>query len=289
VACVYPLPSDPAVSVYIDVTELFIAGGLPVANIVECDPEQAIVIEEDLGDRILRDEILTADAGRKNELLDEAIRLIASIQAITHLAYERNSIASRLKFDTEKLAWELDYFKTHYFTTLRGRALPADDDRALSAEFAELSGELETYATVLCHRDFHSANLMVDTNDNMRIIDHQDARMGSAAYDLVSLLLDRVTVLPDDEWLESKRMLFMKERAGRGMRELPTDGFLYEFRLQTVQRCLKAAGTFSYQSAVRGKTHFVPFIGPMFQAALAASKDIGRFPTLQNILEKELG
>jgi len=84
-------------------------------------------------------------------------------------------------------------------------------------------------------------------------------------------------------------MLFLKERTMRGIKEVSANDFLYEFRLQTVQRCLKAAGTFSYQSGVRGKTHFVPFIGPMFQASLAASKEIGRFPTLRNILEKELG
>jgi aminoglycoside/choline kinase family phosphotransferase len=239
VACVYPLPSDPAVDVYLDVTELFLAGGLPVAEIIECDPEQALVIEEDLGDRILRDEILAADGVIKNKLLDEAIGLIAGVQASTQLAYERQSIASRLKFDTEKLLWELNYFKTHYFTTLRDRPLPTNDDQTLSAEFAELSAELETYATVLCHRDFHSANLMVDTHGNLRIIDHQDARMGSAAYDLVSLLLDRVTELPDEEWLESKRNLFMTERVARGMPEISATDFMYEFRLQTIQRCLK--------------------------------------------------
>jgi aminoglycoside/choline kinase family phosphotransferase len=288
VACVYPQPSDPAVGIYIDVTELFLAGGLPVADIIDCDPVQAVVIEEDLGDRILRDEILTADATRKNDLLDKAIGLIARIQGTTQLAYERGSIASRLKFDTEKLSWELDYFKTHYFTTLRGKPLSREKDDSLSGEFAELSAELETYATVLCHRDFHSANLMVDTHGRLRIIDHQDARIGSAAYDLVSLLLDRITELPDEEWLDSKRRLFMTELAESGMREISKTAFLYEFRLQTIQRCIKAAGTFSYQSAVRGKTHFVPFIEPMFKVALSAANEIERFPILRNVLEGEI-
>jgi aminoglycoside/choline kinase family phosphotransferase len=42
--------------------------------------------------------------------------------------------------------------------------------------------------------DFHAANLMIDERGDLRIIDHQDASMGSPAYDLVSLLLDRVTI-----------------------------------------------------------------------------------------------
>ena len=41
---------------------------------------------------------------------------------------------------------------------------------------------------VLCHRDFHSFNLIIDPRRRFRIIDHQDARMGPASYDLVSLL-----------------------------------------------------------------------------------------------------
>jgi aminoglycoside/choline kinase family phosphotransferase len=248
----------------------------------------AIVVQEDLGDRILRDEIMNSDASRKEELLNEAIRYIARIQAATPLAYERDSIASRLKFDTEKLSWELDYFKTHYFTTLRDQRLPEADDRLLDEEFKEISSELETYANLLCHRDFHAANLMLDGEGRMRIIDHQDARIGSSTYDLVSLLLDRITELPDDEWLEEKKEFFKTARAGCGLPSLSSTEFEREFDLQTIQRCLKAAGTFSFQSATRGKSHFVPFIKPMFRAALAAAESLDHFPTLRRILEVQI-
>ena len=49
---------------------------------------------------------------------------------------------------------------------------------------------------------------MVDGKGRMRIIDHQDARIGSPAYDLVSLLLDRITDTPPREWLAEKRRYF---------------------------------------------------------------------------------
>jgi aminoglycoside/choline kinase family phosphotransferase len=288
VACVYPEAFDPAVGTYVDVSSLFLSASLPVADIIDYDPELAIEVQEALGDRILRDEITIADASRKEELLHEAIRCIARIQAATPLAYERDSIAFRLKFDTEKLSWELDYFKTHYFTTLRDRPLPIADDRLLDEEFRELSSELETYAKVLCHRDFHAANLMLDREGRMRIIDHQDARIGSVTYDLVSLLLDRITDLPDGEWLREKKDHFNTVREACDLPPLPSVEFDREFDLQTIQRCLKAAGTFSFQSATRGKFHFIPFIKPMFRAALAAIERIDRFPTLRRILEVQI-
>jgi aminoglycoside/choline kinase family phosphotransferase len=129
---------------------------------------------------------------------------------------------------------------------------------------------------------------MLDQNDNLKIIDHQDARIGSPAYDLVSLLLDRVTELPSPEWLASKRRRFLDGRESLGLSEIDETAFAEEFRLQTIQRCLKAAGTFSFQSANRGKTYFIPFIKPMFLIVLRALENIDRFPAMVRSLDREL-
>ena len=61
----------------------------------------------------------------------------------------------------------------------------------LKAELNDISAELAARPRVLCHRDFHAANLMVDRSGRLRVMDHQDARMGPVTYDLVSFLLDR--------------------------------------------------------------------------------------------------
>ncbi|MFN0279722.1 MAG: aminoglycoside phosphotransferase family protein [Pyrinomonadaceae bacterium] len=287
VACMYPEPFEPAEQTYLDVTKLFLAGGLPVAKVLDFEGELGVIIQEDLGDMILRDEIGKSDAAQRKRLRGEAISLIARIQLLTDTAYETNSIASRLKFDTEKLEWELNYFKEHYFGTFLNKPLSDGDDARLSAEFHELAVELESYASVLCHRDFHLANLMIDGKDQMRIIDHQDARIGSPAYDLVSLLLDRITELPSPEWLADKRTYFLDVRRRLGLSKIDEDEFAYEFRLQTIQRCLKAAGTFSFQAAVRGKTHFIPFIKPMFGISIRGATNLGRFPVIREILSRE--
>jgi aminoglycoside/choline kinase family phosphotransferase len=129
---------------------------------------------------------------------------------------------------------------------------------------------------------------MIDGNDKMRIIDHQDARIGSPAYDLVSLLLDRITDLPSPEWLAQKRRYFLNVRRTLGLPKLDEADFAYEFRLQTLQRCLKAAGTFSFQTAVRGKTYFEPFILPMFRIVHRSAGNVDGFPTLQKVLKDEI-
>ncbi|MFM9904345.1 MAG: aminoglycoside phosphotransferase family protein [Pyrinomonadaceae bacterium] len=288
VACVYPTAAAFSYQTYLDVTQLFLAGGLPVPEILDFDDDLLIVIQEDLGDRILRDAMLEADAVLRSRLRDEAITMIARVQTATVRAFETESIASSQKFDREKLEWELNFFKTHYFESYLQRPLLPQDNTRLSAEFVELATELESFATVLCHRDFHAANLMLDARNKMRIIDHQDARIGSPSYDLVSLLLDRITHLPSTEWLAKKRKYFLDVRQKLGLARLDEDAFAYEFRLQTIQRCLKAAGTFSFQSANRDKQYFIPFIKPMFAISIRGAESLGRFPAIREILGREM-
>lgn len=288
IACVYPEPFDPADQNYLDVTRLFLDAHLPVAEIYDLDGALGVIVLEDLGDRILRDVLNEETDAEDSRLLREAVSLIARIQTATNRAYELDSIASRLKFDSEKLLWELNFFKEHYFGTYKNTPLSIDDDEALTTEFVELAKELESYASVLCHRDFHAANLMLDRQNKMRIIDHQDARIGSAAYDLVSLLLDRITELPSPEFLAEKRRYFLEVRRTLGLSRIDEGEFAYEFRLQTLQRCLKAAGTFSYQSAVRGKTYFIQYIQPMFKIVFRSGSNLDRFPNLIRILEREI-
>lgn len=288
IACVYPEPFSPEDLNYLDVTRLFTETNLPVAGIYEVEGEFGIVIQEDLGNQILREVLETALPEEREIFINRAINLIARIQTATPLAYDKNSIAAHLKFDEEKLFWELNFFKTHYFGSYRDEHLPEQIDHALTGEFTELARELETFARVLTHRDFHAANLMLDQGGQLRIIDHQDARIGSVAYDLVSLLLDRVLEKPEKRWLDEKKQLLLKEREDLGLERIDFEKFDYEFELVSVQRCLKAIGTFANQTANFDRTGYTRFINPMFLIVLEACERLNRFPFLQSSIKTQL-
>jgi aminoglycoside/choline kinase family phosphotransferase len=288
IACVYPQSFIAREHTYLDVTNLFLECDLPVAEVYNYDEESGVIVQEDLGDTILRPILDETEYEQKDDYLNKAIGLIAKIQAATPRAFERNSIASKLKFDEEKLIWELEFFKTHYFETFRQSPLSAACNKVLSEEFHELARSLEIRAEVLCHRDFHAANLMIHSDGTLRIIDHQDARIGTTSYDLVSLLLDRVREVPSTSWIREKRLYFLQQRENLGLEHIDPDDFAFEFRLQTIQRCLKAIGTFSFQSVNRGKTYFVPYIEPMFRIIMQACERLDKFPHLQRIIQKQL-
>jgi aminoglycoside/choline kinase family phosphotransferase len=289
IACVYPLDEAGAMQfeACLDVTALFLSADLPVAKIFFSDSEKKIIIHEDFGDTILHDKFLKSDRVEYRRLLDEAICLIAKIQAATGRAFQMNSIASRLKFDKEKLLWELQFFKTHYFGSLLKKSLSVDEDEKLTSEFFEICRELEKRAKYLTHRDFHTANLMYH-DGKIKIIDHQDARIGTASYDLVSLLLDRITEKPSAEFLSEKRKFFLKQREASGLEKIDEEDFAYEFQLQTIQRCLKAIGTFSYQSVFRNKKGYIRFVKPMSLVVLDACEALGKFFSLRELIREDL-
>jgi len=288
IACLYAEPFEEKEHNYLDVTRLFSGCHLPVAEILAFDGEFGVIVLEDLGDLVLRDVLDKSYEAARDNLINKAISLIPKIQAATPTAFDTGSIASRLVFDREKLGWELDFFKTHFFETYRQEKLSESDGRALDKEFSELARELETLAKVLCHRDFHAANLMIDKKNRLHIIDHQDARIGSTSYDLVSLLLDRVLDIPFSDWLDEKKRFFLSGREKIGLEKIDFTQFDNEFQLQTIQRCLKAIGTFSFQSVNRGKIHFVQYIVPMLKIVLKAAERLQRFPNLQRIIIQKL-
>ena len=289
VAAVYPEPFDPEFHPYLDLTRLFLECDLPVPEIYAVDGPAGIIVQEDLGDRQLFQVYDSEPEERCDEYKEQAIALIARIQKATQKAYDMHSISSRLAFDEAKLSWELDFFFEHYFGSLRREELRHAESAELKAELNDIAAELAVAPRVLCHRDYHAANLMIDKKNRMRIVDHQDARMGPASYDLVSFLLDRQPCLPSLAELRTHRLFFLEERRQQGLPAIDPDDFAQEFRLMTIQRGLKATGTFSCQTAVFGRgAAYERFIQPTLQIVLQAAEWLERFPTLRRMIKERI-
>src|SRR5689334_20874915 len=173
VAAVYAEPFDPEFHPYLDVTRLFLECDLPVPEIYAVDGAAGIIVQEDLGDQQLFQVYQDESEDRCDEYKEQAIALIAKIQKATQKAYDMDSIASRLAFDEAKLSWELDFFFEHYFGSLRGEKLRHAETAELKAELNDVAAELSAAPRVLCHRDYHASNLMIDNKKQLRVVDHQ--------------------------------------------------------------------------------------------------------------------
>ncbi len=269
---------------HIEVTGLLQQAGVPVPKIVATLGSEGAMLFQDAGDTRLQDWLDGQSSATVADAYDRALRFIVLIQDATPLAIASGSICSRLAFDEAKLAWELEFFFENYFNKYLGARLSGTATAGIRAEFQSLCRELASRPRVLVHRDYHTRNLMMHRGD-IYVIDHQDARMGPASYDVASLLedpysnLDRETV---SELIE--RFIDLKSHS-RNPIENRTD-FLRECGLMTVQRMLKAIGTYSYQSAVLNNDAYVRYIEPAIKSAAGAMIRLNEYPNIQCLLEQ---
>src|SRR5207249_2865432 len=152
------------------------------------------------------------DAVGVEEMLHHSIELIARIQSATGLSYTMNSCASRLAFDEDKLSWELNYFFDHFFGSYCQHQFADDEAAAIKQDLRAIAAELSARPRALTHLDYHAMNLMIDGRGKLRVIDHQDARMGPATYDLVPLLVERRLQPVDESWITEHQNLFLRLR-----------------------------------------------------------------------------
>ena len=218
--------------------------------------------------------VLGAEPGRQEELYREAVDQVARLQ-LKAVQEAQKADCFRIAFDIEKLSWELHYFLKHFLEGHRGANLTVEDRATLSEAFHQLSQEIASWPRVLCHRDYHSRNLMLHA-ERLFWIDFQDARMGPATYDLASLLRDAYVDVPE-ELQEQLKERFRQEAAPDEPREV----FRRRFDLMCVQRNLKTLGTFGFMATVRSNPVYLPYIP---RTLAHARHNLSRYPELRAAL-----
>ena len=212
-------PIEFATLPFANVCELLQQMPLPVPAILDHADALGILALRDLGDVTLQAHLGAATPSEHAALYREAVSLIEQLQRRgAELAADRY-VPYRIAFDVEKLTWELNFFVKHFLEGYRGITLTAAERAALDEEWAAIASELASEPRVLCHRDYHSRNLMF-CDGSLHIIDFQDARLGPDTYDLVSLLRDSYVDLTDQQ-VEDLIAYFLALKGNRGSGGVP--------------------------------------------------------------------
>ena len=258
VLSVHAGPISYATSTFVRVAQLFALMPLPVPRIVHHDDALGVLGLQDLGDVTLQAHLGGLSAPDRGKRYREAVGLIVRLQQRGAELATPDHPPYSVAFDHEKLMWELEFFVRHFLLAYRG-ALPDETVRdALRVEWTSIVAELASEPRVLCHRDYHSRNLMWHEGA-LYVIDFQDARMGPDTYDLVSLLRDSYVDLPDaavDDLIDYFYALT------RGAAASPAESleFRRRFDLMALQRNLKALGTFGYQTTTRANPVYMQYV-----------------------------
>jgi N-acetylmuramate 1-kinase len=263
---------------FVNVARLLAQMPVPIPTVLGHADDIGVLAQEDLGDVTLQAHLGAATSAEHAALYRQAVALIATLQRRGAELESNEFVPYGIAFDVEKLTWELDFFIKHFVEAYRGAVIAPADREELRREFAGLIQELASEPRVLCHRDYHSRNLMLHEN-RLYIIDFQDARMGPDTYDLVSLLRDSYVDLPEetvDELLAY--FLALKGRSGK------EEEFRARFDVMALQRNLKALGTFGYQTTARRNPVYIQYIPRTLRYVRDNLENLPRFARVRELL-----
>lgn len=260
--------------------------GVAVPEIYYYDEKKGFLFLEDCGDITLEEWIKEKDANTISKYYKRIIDSLLNIQIKGSDKSIGDCVAFNLRFDVEKLMWELNFMIEHMIFGLLNKRMDNGDLDEVRDYLLDLCQILSNQMQYLNHRDYHSRNIMVKDGD-LRFLDFQDARMGPCQYDLCSLLRDSYTVLDDklvDELIEnyiSQKELIEGESIDR-------NEFRRIFDYMSIQRNLKAVGTFAYQKMAKGSDRYLKHIPPTLNYVKVNIDKYEAFAGLKKILCKYL-
>ena len=258
---------------------IFREAGLRIAEVERVAPDVGCLVLEDLGDRTFETAVREhrADGRSIEPLYDAAVDLAARVATTGTVALERSGRAAGPALDPTRFRFEMDFFVEHFVEGWLG----AEAGNGLRREVRDLAERAAQASRrrVLCHRDYHARNLMVLADGGLAMVDIQDARWGPDTYDLASLLRDayvdfepaivrrgleryRAAVFPDDE----------------------PEQLLTRFELVSLQRMVKALGTFGYQATVRDNPAYLEAVPRTVGRILLLRARVPAYPTLNGLL-----
>lgn len=268
---------------FINVQRYLARAGAAVPAIYRHDETRGLVYLEDLGDITFESRVLHADDAVRADYYRRAIDQLVSLQQYAATHPDPGCIAFSRGFDYALLKWELDHFR-EYGLEAQGHQLSAAERETIERIFRGIAEELAAQPRGFVHRDYQSRNLMVQdgaAGPRLRLIDFQDALLGTRAYDLVGLLRDSYVALAPA--LLDELVAYFVDRAG-----LDAARFARLFDLQVVQRKLKDAGRFVFIDRVKKNPSFLVHIPNSLDYVARSLARLPELAPLREILSQHL-
>lgn len=232
--------------------------GIPVPQLYCYDKEAGLLYLEDYGDITLAEACGQAVGEAQADLYRKAIEILATLHTASTEPENPRCVAFQRGFDMALLMWEFEHFLEYGVEARIGGSMTKQDREVVTGEFHKIAQAIVEQPQVFTHRDYHSRNLMVREQE-LGVIDFQDALLGPATYDLASLLRDAYIEL--DEALIVELLFRYREHVSKRKPFPETTVELRRlFDFTSIQRNLKAAGRFVYIDKVKGNPKFLAHI-----------------------------
>ncbi len=267
---------------FLSVQKHFQSCKVHVPEIIAVGADQGLLLLNDLGDLTLERkfwEQSTPEASLSfyQKTLDELIK-IHDVSTTSEI----KSTASFIKFDTAKFLWEMNYAKEHLLLGLLKIKLSDQVAKDLENVFTDFCQLLDAESKVICHRDFHSRNVMI-LRDQVHVIDFQDARLGPVQYDLVSLFKDSYVDITDS-YAKVLMDYYFENSNVKKSKNFSQEHFFKMYELQSLQRCFKACGSFASFMNTRQDRRYLKYLSGTLKRVMKSLLHFPEYTMLQSIL-----
>lgn len=271
---------------FLSVLHHFHKNGVHVPKVIRKDPPKGLVLLEDLGDLTLERKFW--EATNQDGVLPFYKLAIDEIIKIHYTSTKdiQDCTAFHIAFDIEKFTWELNYAKEHFLERFLQIEFSELDKKKLADTFFDISSSLHNEPKVICHRDYHSRNLMFKLG-KMFVIDFQDARLGPIQYDLVSLIKDSYVNL-NPEMEEAILQYYFTEAQKMNGKTIDRKHFDAIYSIQIIQRCFKACGSFASFFNMRNDTRYLKYLKKTTETVVAELQKTEKFDFLLEVLQERV-
>ncbi len=235
IAMVYPQENKSEIERIAELTKIYKKYRINVPEVLKT-LENRIVLLEDLGNISFQQAFRKSNLIQKKKLLGDVSIIISKLHKIP-ISYAKKELG------TKRLKMEMDFFLKYFIQD----SISRNDKANLKKELYLLVENIST-KKVFTHRDFHSRNMQY-FKDKIYLIDSQDSLLGSYYYDIVSFA--------NDSYLDLGKLrpyfysLLEEKNIRMDMNQIDST---------SLQRNIKALGTFGYQINIRGNLSYKKYI-----------------------------
>lgn len=249
--------------------------GLLSPEIIEADLSQGFLLLTDFGDRQYLKELTAENADKLYTIALDALAILQQCRAVPG--------ASVPFFTAEFMYQELLLFQEWFLENYLQLTLTSSEGAMLANCYHKLAQAAASQVQVFMHRDYHSANLMCLPENQVGILDFQDAFIGPVTYDLVSLLRDCYIEWPDDR--VKKWVLYYRQVLQLNVSE---SEFLQWFDWMGLQRHMKALLTFSRKFKRDQNPHYLQHVPRTLNYILKVSEMYPEFKAFYHFLHEKV-
>ncbi len=264
-----------SVPIFIGIGMRLMDAKVRIPRIKSFELHKGFMFLEDVGSTHLLDKCVEGVDARP--FYDKAIETLVQLQSTPSKGlepYDENFLLEEMNLMTQ---W---YLKEYLETTLESH-----EGRMLLESFSLIAKEvLGQPQGTFVHRDYHARNLMLDSNDEIVVIDFQDAREGALTYDLVSLLRDAYVKLDAREL----RRLILLFRDLKGL-DVDEETFMRWFDFTGLQRHIKILGIFARLAIRDGKKKYLKDIPMTLKYILEVGNKYPELDELITLLKSQYG